>query len=244
MKKALISILLVIIVIIAGILFWLDAIIKTGIETYGARVTGTAISVGSVSVSPFSGQLSIKNLSIANPEGFRDENAIRVSHINIDLDTASIFSDTVLIKNISIIEPSIIYETRVKGTNIGKISENAGGGLPDNGNKDEESRNSNKSKKKVIIENLYIKEGKVTIAVNVLNQAVRGGVSLPTIHLQDIGKEGQSVSFAEAGAKVFAAITQEIAMLKTNGKLLEDTVKGMTGVVEGLGGAIKGLLGK
>ena len=61
-KKVLVSLIFVVVLLLAGAFFYIDSIVKNGIEVVGSQVLGTAISVASVSISPLSGSGTIREL--------------------------------------------------------------------------------------------------------------------------------------------------------------------------------------
>ena len=61
-KKVLVSLIFVVVLLLAGAFFYIDSIVKNGIEVVGSQVLGTAISVASVSISPLNGSGTIRGL--------------------------------------------------------------------------------------------------------------------------------------------------------------------------------------
>jgi hypothetical protein len=54
-KKILISVVSLLLLVDGGLFFYLDSIVKSGIEVVGSSVLGTAVTGDSVSLSPLSG---------------------------------------------------------------------------------------------------------------------------------------------------------------------------------------------
>lgn len=52
------------------------------IESRGSRMLGTRVEVGNMSVSRSDGQLSVSELTVANPSGFSNANMIRVERVD------------------------------------------------------------------------------------------------------------------------------------------------------------------
>jgi hypothetical protein len=63
--------------------------------------------------------------------------------------------------------------------------------------------------KKLIIENLYVRSGKVNVAATVMG-GKSVGAALPDIHLKDIGKAKGGATPAEVVDLVLAAVTQNV----------------------------------
>ena len=74
MKKIILGLFLVILIAIAGGLYYvlsnLDALVEAAIEKHGSEATQTAVLVDSVKIDLASGAGGISGLTIANPKGF------------------------------------------------------------------------------------------------------------------------------------------------------------------------------
>lgn len=104
------------------------------------------------------------------------------------------------------------YEFGLGGSNLDVLKKNvdaygggrsggAGGGAPSSGEAS--------AGRRVVIENLYIRDGQVAVSADFLRDE-KVSAKLPTIHLKDIGKQGGAASGAtpaEVAAKVIAAIS-------------------------------------
>ena len=230
MKKILIA-LLVIIVIVAGALFYLwqnrDAYIKTAIEEAGRRATQVSVTLNKVDTgNVLDGAVALRGLVVGNPSGFKTDSAFKLGEIRVKVDPGTITSDTIVIKEVVIAAPQVTYEFGGGGSNVGTIQKNvqqmAGSGGGSGG-----GSQSSGGGKKVVIENLYVRDGKVNVSADFL-QGQQTGTNLPTIHLKDIGKSGGGATPTEVAEQVIAAIS-----------------KAATGAVGKLDvGAIKDALGK
>lgn len=270
MKKLLIG-LAVLVVIVAGGIFYvwqnLGSLIKTAVEEAGSRATQVKVTLKDVDAGKVTeGALALRGLVVGNPSGFKTDSAFQLGEISVKVDPATVTSDTIVIKEVVIAAPHVTYEFAGGGSNIGTIQKNveklAGGGSSSS------SSSSSEGGKKVIVENLYVRDGKVDVSADFL-QGQKTGVSLPAIHLKDIGKSGGGATPAQVAEQVIAAIaksaTSAVAkldvgaikdalgkelgarmggatdMLKQGTGGVTDTLKqGTGGVQEGL----KGILGK
>ena len=121
------------------------------------------------------------------------------------MDTGTITSDTIVIKEIIVQAPDITYEIGSGGSNLDKLKENAdayvkvasggGGGSADSADG-----------KKLIIEHLYIRDAKMNVSASFLG-GKKFGATLPEIHLTDIGKEDNGAGPGEIADQVISAIT-------------------------------------
>lgn len=235
---------LVVVLILAVVLYFslfLNQTIKAGVETLGPKLTQTSISLAEVNISPFSGQGEIKGLVVGNPEGYKTESAIKLGLVRVEIDTGSLLSDRIIIKEVLIDGPEITYEMSLKGSNIAKIlaniqsvADSAGGGK--SGASDSKDTGGGK---KLQINDLRITNGKIKLSAKIL-QGKAITLPLPDIHLKDIGKEKEGSSVGEVVEKVFAAVTKSTTKAVTgSGELLGKGVKAAGETLNKAGAGIK-----
>jgi hypothetical protein len=261
LKKLLIG-LVVIVVLVGGGVYYLfsnlGGIVKAAIENYGSAATQAKVTVDKVDLSLSSGEGSLSKIFIGNPSGFATPQAVSVGTVSVKVDTSGIsgfppsVKFPVVIKEVVIAAPNVTYERGASGGNLEKIQDNvqryAGLAQPVQGgqtpapSKPEASKpaGGDKPEPKFIIENLYVRDGKVAISHTALQgQTLSSG--LPTIHLKDIGKDKGGATPAEIAEKVVGAITQQASKVasvdldKALGQL-----KGAVGQqIQGVGGQIQ-----
>jgi hypothetical protein len=213
----------IVVVVIAVVFLWssLDSIVKAAIETYGSEATQAKVTVNDVSISPTSGSGALKGLVVGNPQGFKTPQAFRLGEISLKLDTGSITGDTILIKEIVIAAPEVTYELAGASDNIRTLRDNAdryaksmgaggtSGTSSTGGTAPKPAETKDEGGKKLIIENLYVRSGKVNVAATVVG-GKSIGANLPDIHLKDIGKAKGGATPAEVVDQVLGAITQNV----------------------------------
>ena len=229
MKKVLIGV-AVIVVVVAIAVYWfvgnLDSLVKTAIETYGSDITKTEVTLDKVELSPTSGAGSLSGLTMGNPAGFESDHAFKLGQVSVALDTESIGGDTIVIKEVVIAAPSVTYEIGSAGSNIDAIRKNVeaytGGGSSGGDQKE--------SDVKLVIENLYIRDGNVNVSASALGGKSLGA-PLPAIHLKDIGKKSGGASPGEVTNQIIKAVssgaTQAVGTLN-----LDKVLGGATGVAK------------
>lgn len=107
-KKLFIIGLVVLVLVIGGVVILflsLNRVIRSAVETYGPQATKSEVKLGSVNVSPFSGQASLSNLVVGNPQGFKAPSAFKLGGMRVALEVRSLLSDTVAIHDIVIRAP-------------------------------------------------------------------------------------------------------------------------------------------
>jgi uncharacterized protein involved in outer membrane biogenesis len=270
MKKLLLIGGVLIVVVIAGLggvayYIWsnLDSLIKTAIEEVGTRATQTQVKLDGVKVSPTSGSGKLSGLTIANPKDFKTPSAFKLGEISLALDTNTVMSNTIVVKEVVIAAPQVTYElSNSGGSNIQAIQRNIDSFVKQYGGTGASTQPAAKSdpasEKKLVIENLYVRGGKVEVSASAL-----GGktvpANLPDIHLKDLGKSKGGATPAEIADQIIDAIgnnaTKAVASLNLDalkgaaGQALQNMQQGTGGATdaakkatEGAGGALRNLL--
>ena len=214
MKKIIVRILiaLVVVVILAVVAagLFLDKAIKSGVETFGPKLTKVDIKLQSVSLSLLSGSGTIKGLVVGNPEGFKTPSAINIGVASLSLKPTSLLSDKIVVKSINVQGPEITFETDLRQNNLSKILANVqeatGGGAKEPAKPQEPSRPEGaKPAKKLQVDDFVIRGGKIHVSVTALGGKT-ATVPLPDIHLQNLGTGPEGITPAELAKKVIEAI--------------------------------------
>jgi len=226
-----------------GLYFYLDAIVKSGIEVVGSSVLGTAVTVDSVSISPLSGQGSISGLRVENPEGFDSQYAFELESVLVSIDVNSVFTDVAEIESITIMQPVITYETKITTDNIRTLLNN----LPDSDTAAQSSEAADEPGQQLIIRDFRMMGSQL----NFVAATVTAPLTLADIEIRNIGAEGGSASAANAVRVVLQELVQSILSsdLPTL-DLLRESVEGqiqdgaqrVEEAVEDLGGRLRNIL--
>ena len=123
-KKILISVVFILLLVGGGVFFYLDSIVKSGIEVVGSSMLGTAVTVENVSISPLNGQGSISGLRVENPEGFDSQYAFELESVLVNINVNSLLTDAAEVESITIMQPVITYETKITTDNIRTLLDN------------------------------------------------------------------------------------------------------------------------
>jgi uncharacterized protein involved in outer membrane biogenesis len=217
---------------------YLDVIVKAALEHWGPDVTGVAIHVEEVHISPRDGRGQIRGLDIGNPAGFSAPRAARLGEIRLAIDPSTLTSPLVIVRELAVEAPQITYEKGPNGTNLDAIQARIqayvnGAGAAQSANA---ASGATSVKRRFVIESLTIRGGKVLMT----NPGLRGqglNFDLPDIELRDVGKRQGGATASEVAVLVTGTLQVKIAQkLLTNFELLRK------GGVEGAVDALKGLL--
>ena len=247
----------VVVVILLCVWMFLGTVIRTGVQQVGSAVTKCDIKVEDVSISLLRGKVSIRNLVVGNPEGFKTDNAFSLGLVDVSMKPLSVLSDRIIIDEILVEAPELTYELAITKltSNLGQMQKNVEEFLASDSDsepkeKEEKEKAPEKEKpgKKVQINHVRVSGGKIRLSAT-LAQGTALPVPLPTIDLKDIGKE-KDVSGIEAAATVLketlgSAISAGSEGVKALGGGVKDAVKasgdGVKSVVKGVKGLVKGL---
>lgn len=235
MKKFLVRLILLLVVILVlavlGVGFFLDGIVKRGIETAGPKLTKVDVKLNSVRLSVLSGSGRINGLVVGNPTGFKAPQAIRVGSAALALKPRSLFSDKIVIRQIEILAPEITLEVGLRGNNLGRILDNvnetAGGGTPGATPQPESSAG-----KKLQVDDFLIKDARVSVAVTELGGQAKT-VTIPEIHLANLGTGPEGITGAELLKRILPILEQEA--LKAGTTVFPELKKNLDELTQSLG---------
>ena len=260
--------LIVIIGIAVGVLYFnLDKVIITAVEQYGSEVTKTDVVLKEVDLDLTSGKGALKGFSVGNPEGFDEDHSIRFDSVAVEVNIAETTDKLIHIREIRVDNPSIVYEVNQTTNNLDTIRNNVDAFLKEKGLSGGETTETDSTEEgpKVIIDNIFIDGGLVTVKAAMLgNQKVEG--RLPNIQLSNIGKDEGGATPGEVAAKIIdeimgkamnvitdLGIGKNIRTLLTNagdlvnktgvGEATKGVTQGATDAVDGASKSIKKLLG-
>ncbi len=201
-KKLLISILVVVAIVVGAAFYYIDSIVKGGIEVVGSDVLGTRVTVDSVSISPLSGNGTIRGLTIANPDGFTSPYIMQLGEVKVALNVGSLTGEVIEITEISVIEPVITYETKITTDNMRALLAN----LPSTGNDEVQNAPAEGAGAGIIINEFSLTGAQVNLVASIIEQSF----TLADIRLTNIGTENQAATVSQALEVVIRAISRAL----------------------------------
>lgn len=200
----------------------LDGWITEAVNTYGPGITGTEVRAGEVRVSLLSGRATITNFTLGNPKGYRSPRAMKVDSVTVRLELTSLMSDTLVIRQIEIVEPDVTYEKRRDTDNFRAIAKHAERKAKERGLVSGDADES-KPGKKLRIREFIVKGGRVTLYTPDLPSGA-ASAAIPEMHLRDLGgKDGAPPEkvFSRILAALHDRLTAPIVVDSLNRSLLE-----------------------
>lgn len=226
--KIIVGILVVLVVLIVVVALVvganLGAIVKTGMETVGPKVTQTTLTVDKVNISLLGGSAGVKGLVLGNPEGYKAPQSISVGDAAVSLVPGSLLSDKIVIRSVEVRAPEITFEGNPLGdNNLTKIMDNVNAmtGSGGQASTNAAAAPGQKPAKKLEVDDFVITGAKIHANLTgLVNKEVT--LPLPDIHLTDLGKGTDGITAADLTKTVLSEITA-------------GTVKALAGYVKDLG---------
>ena len=218
LRRILAGILIVLVVLVLLATLRLGTIIKTAVNTAGPALLGVPVTVDSVSVFPYRGEVDLRALTIGNPDGYGSEYLFRLDRMRLELVLADLFKGRTRVREIVIEGPHVWYDRKLSRSNVGDLLETLEKlAPPEDSEAPPEERKP--PAKPVVIDRLSMQEGTVGIRIGVGMK-----LPLPAVELKDIGKDG-------------ALMPVQVIRL-----ILVNIFKGVLNVVAGAGGlAVEGV---
>lgn len=212
---------------------FLGDIVKKGVETVGPKITRVSIKLDEVHLSLLTGSATVKGLVVGNPEGYQTPQAISAGLIAVGVNPQSVLSDKIVLRSIRVESPEITFEGGLNGNNLSKIVDNLNASARTTSPTGTGSTNPNapaKPSKKFEVDDLSITGAKVHVSLTDLG-GKETTLSLPTIHLTNLGKNQDGITATELSRSVLSAITSATIKAVSN----SDISKNAAGLIKGAG---------
>jgi len=224
----LLFVLLILIVAISVIaFFYINSLVKQGIEYGATYALGVETKVGAADIGVLSGGASLEAVHVANPEGFRSDYFLTLRHSEVAVTMRSLLQDKIEVPRILLDGVDLNLEKREGKANYSIIMESL--------SRFEKNETSDPSEgKKFVIRDLTIRDVKVNVdLLPVGGELTRQEVVIPEIRLTDVGSDSDK--------GVLVAELTDIALKAIIGAVIESGVKLPVAVLEELGQGLAGL---
>lgn len=192
------------VLLVAGVLlgFFLDSLIRNGIETFGPQVARVAVNVADVDLSLFTGRARVDGLVVGNPSGSRSPHALSVNSTRVSVRLSSVLSRRVVVEGIHVEGLEVTYEGGPGSNNLTRILANV------EANNRGAPRQQQGPDRRFYVRELALRGGRITMA-SASGPALT--IPLPDIHLKELGREN-GLTAGELAQHVLAAIAQGTAL--------------------------------
>lgn len=177
----------------------IESTVKAAVEKIGSDLTQTTVLLDDVKLSLADGKGRFRGLRMTNPKGFQEDDAFAFDEVAISVDLGTMASEVVVIDEIIIRQPRILYEMGAKGTNIDTIRSNVASRPGDGGTGDDGETPS------FIIKDLYLRDGTLSVAASGFFDR-KINMPMPDIHLTDVGQNGAGASPGDIVEQTLTAV--------------------------------------
>ncbi len=122
------AVLIVLIPIIAilALPLWLGPVVKPVVNKTVPDFTGTAFNLGKFHINPYTCYFELGEMFLENPEGFGEKTAVSLGNFVLDVDTATINKDVIVVENVELSDMFVSYVKNGEGKyNFEVIADNA-----------------------------------------------------------------------------------------------------------------------
>lgn len=229
----------VLVLVVAGVIvtaFFLNDIVKKGVETVGPQIVKVPVTLNEVQIGLATGSAKVKGLVVGNPEGYKTPYAISVGVAEVGVNPFSILSDKIVIRSVHVAAPEISFEGNPLGkNNLGDLMENVNATAKGGGPPATNATAGAKPAKKIEVDDFLITGAKVHVSLTGM-----GGkemtLDLPPIHLTDLGKGSAGLTPTDLTRAVMSAITS--ATIKAVASAATDLGKGVESLGKDAGGVV------
>ena len=205
--KIILGIIVVLIVLVALCLIFIDPIAKNALEKGAPMVLGTNVSVQRIHIEPFNGRVEIKNLIIDNPEGsYSSEYAIKLGDIIADVDLATVTNRKIRIEEMFLKDVNVVYETNVINSNLQEILDNVKKlDTAEKEEKAEEEKEGKKDEEKTLQVDV-IELSRVGVTVQAKGAAAGLPISVSMDPLTNLGTDEEGITPVGLTLRILGAI--------------------------------------
>jgi len=217
-----------------GATFFMGSIVKAGVNRFAPLITRTPVHLDAARLSPLSGGGTLKGLFVGNPAGWPGDKAFSIGRIHVEIAPSSIFSDCIVLNDVSIDGPEFVYETKLVSSNIGDLLKNI------EGSSAEEAKGGQAKARKFVVRHFSLTNGRLTLGVGPTALTL----PMPPLALHDIGTQEGGVAPAALAFTVMRSVTGSIVSTTASAaaKIVPTMGAAAGNSAKSAGDAIKGLL--
>ena len=201
MKRPFVIGIVLFLIVTLSMFFIPPLIIKESVEKFGTELFQTQVKVGAVDLDYANDSLELQNVTLANPDGFRLDDALFITSIRVVLESGSFFDGHLIhFREVDIKGTTINIEYGLKGYNYHELSKKYGKDFQIAVQPTEEGApTSSIPRTRVIIDDLKVRNTTlvVTQAAPIGKPKQEEIIQFDDLHMQDIGKRFE-LSFADA----------------------------------------------
>ena len=206
MLKWILSITIVVVILIAVVvLFFLGPILKYPTSRVATSVMGVAVSLDSLSVSPFRGSIGLAGINIANPDGYETSHFSSLDSIVASAGITSFLGKTISIGKIVIDGMNVKIETKDGKSNLSVILDNI---EKSEGSASKTTAEDSGNAKKFRIALIQLKNVHVMVSKGIIKNL---DLTVGDFEIRNLGTDDNAALLSTVLKNIIHALTAEIA---------------------------------
>jgi hypothetical protein len=190
----------------AYLLWSLDARVARAIEAQGTRIVGTRVQVDSVDIELAAGRGTIRNVRVANPEGYSDADAISLAEIELAIDARSLGEQPFRITRVKVGDSVVNFELQADGgSNIEQLTRHISRGS----DREEPESEPSREPQRLAIGEFAFAGGEIFLARPDAANTER--VHMPGLELRDLGGP-RGATGGEIGEQIARAFMRRVVV--------------------------------
>ncbi len=241
-RNTIITLILLLIIAAAVLYISLNAILRTAIVYSAHQSLGTTVTLQSASLNLASGRLTLTNLSVANPPGYREPTLLTMGSCTIDIQLKSLTGNPIHISAIDVDNVNVALEQKGLDNNLSDVLKHSNS-----------SQNSTSNSPGLDIGHLLITNA--VIRLNADQPFTPGsplGVGAPLKRIEmdhPTSSTGGPIRAADLVGQIVAQLAKEIATNPEIPQALQQTIGQSSGLIsnfvnsseKGVGGVVHGI---
>lgn len=197
------------VLLFAGLVAYLymnmNELVKDFAQEEASDVLGVPVTIGGVDINAEELRISVSDIVVANPEGFKNKNSIIID--NVIVEAESFVDDVLTLALVKVEGVNVNFEVSDKGVNLRKLK----AGSERNIQKSVQQKNNgvNSSDVRVVVNRLSLTGAKLTPSVTILSNHDIGVVNVPDIYLENIGRKEGGVLAQEVMARIMGLVLKD-----------------------------------
>ena len=206
--KIFLGILIVLIALAVVVILLIDPIAKNVLEKGAPLVLGTNVSVERIHIEPFKLRVEISDLIIDNPsESYSSDYAIKLGDVVADVDLSTVTKDKIRIKEMTLRDVDVVYETYVISSNLQDILDNVKKlDTAEKKEKAEEKKEGGKEEKEKTLQVDLIELDNVGVTVQAKGAAAGLPIKVSIDPMRNLGTDEEGITPVGLTLRILGAI--------------------------------------
>ncbi len=241
--RSVMALLVVLIAALVVLAFSLGTVVKKGVERIGPEATRVDVKLKSAQVWLVGGRVELSGFILGNPPEYKMPTSIAVDTVSVAVKPGSLFSDKLVIDSVKLKAPVITLEGGLSDNNLKKIQKNLNDYTGSSANAPNPApASAAKPERKLQVNDLVITGGILEFNTS-LSRGRTITLSIPDIHLTNLGTGPEGITPVEVGKRTLDAIllAATTAISKNATKLGQEGLAGANGAVKKGSESLKGL---